>query len=378
MPVQIKKILFVVNIPSFFVSHRLPLAIAAKNSGFEVHVATANGSEVQIIEDNGLTHHIIPFDRSGQNLVADTTTFTKLIRLFRIIKPDLVHLVTIKPVIYGGIAARITGIKSLVAAVSGLGTVFIDSSFRGYFRRLLVLSMYRMAFKHKRLNVIFQNLEDKNMFLNENLIESKCARLIQGSGVRLSDYPHLPEPNSIPVVIMASRLLEDKGVFEFVQAAKILKTQGAEVIFRLVGDSDFDNETSVSKKTLSSWKDEGYIEIMGFCDDIAYQYANANIVCLPSYREGLPKSLVEAAACGRAVVTTDVAGCRDAIVNEVTGLLCPIRDPRGLAETIKILIDDPNKRKQMGIAGRHLAESIFSIEHIVDQHMDIYNELVDS
>lgn len=378
MPVKIKKILFVVNIPSFFVSHRLPLAIAAKNSGFEVHVATANGSEVQIIEDNGLTHHIIPFDRSGQNLVADITTFTKLIWLFRIIKPDLVHLVTIKPVIYGGIAARITGIKSLVAAVSGLGTVFIDSSFRGYLRRLLVLSMYRMAFKHKRLNVIFQNLEDKNMFLNENLLKSKCARLIQGSGVSLSDYPHLPEPNSIPVVIMASRLLEDKGVFEFVQAAKILKTQGTEVIFRLVGDSDFDNETSVSKKTLSSWKEEGYVEIMGFCDDIAYQYANANIVCLPSYREGLPKSLVEAAACGRAVVTTDVAGCRDAIVNEVTGLLCPIRDPHRLAETIKILIDDPNKRKQMGIAGRHLAKSIFSIEHIVDQHMDIYNELVDS
>jgi glycosyltransferase involved in cell wall biosynthesis len=373
---QVKTILFVVNIPSFFVSHRLPLAIAAKNAGFDVHVATAHGPEILKIKTEGLTHHIIPFDRSGQNLFTDIVTFIKLVKLFRITQPDLVHLVTIKPVIYGGIAARLTGIKSIVAAVSGLGTVFIDTSFYGYFRRLLVLNMYRMALKHNRLNVIFQNPEDRNMFLNENLLESSCTRLIQGSGVKLSDYPYLPEPTSTPVVIMASRLLIDKGVFEFVEAAKILKSQGVEVIFRLVGDSDYDNKTSVSKALLNNWKKDDFIELLGFREDIAYQYANAHIVCLPSYREGLPKSLVEAAACGRAVVTTDVAGCRDAIINEVTGLLCLKKDPHELAKAIKILIDDPNKRKQMGRAGRRLAESSFSIEQIISQHMDIYEELV--
>ena len=375
MATNLKSILFVVNSSSFFLSHRLALAVAAKNEGYTVHIATANGPDVSKIESEGLIHHQIPFERSGQNLFSDLITFISLIKLFRVVRPSLVHLVTIKPVIYGGIAARIVRIKSVVAAISGLGTVFIDSTYKGYLRRLLVFKLYRTALKHHCLAVIFQNVDDRNTFLKKNLLKKKSCHIIRGSGVKLSNYPYLPEPSSTPIVIMAARLLKDKGVLEFIESAKILKEQGIETTFRLVGESDLDNKTSVSQKFLKQCRAEDYVELLGFREDIADQYAKANIVCLPSYREGLPKSLVEAAACGRAVITTDVPGCRDAITPGITGLLCSVKDAKNLANTIKKLIDDPIMRQEMGKSGRELAEAEFAIEHIVKKHISIYDEL---
>lgn len=371
-----KSILFVVNTASFFLSHRLPIAVAAKNAGYEVHVATAGDCDVSKIEAAGLKHHEISFKRSGQNIFSDMINFFSLIKLFRNIKPAIIHLVTIKPVIYGGIAARIVRIKSVVAAISGLGTVFIDSSFQGRLRRLLVLKLYRVALNHPSLAVIFQNIDDQNTFLKLNLLRAESANIIRGSGVRIKDYPYIPEPDSIPIVVMASRLLKDKGVHEFVESAKILKRKGVEVIFRLIGESDPDNKTSVSEKFLQKCLSEGFVELLGYRQDIAEQYAKANIVCLPSYREGLPKSLVEAAACGRAVVTTDVAGCRDAITPDVTGLLCSVKDSKNLAIVIKKLIDNPTKRLNMGRAGRELAKAEFAIENIIKDHMNIYYKLL--
>jgi len=373
---NIKTLLFVVNTPWFFLSHRLPLAIAAKKAGFDVHVATTDGPEVSKITSEGFIHHVVPFNRSRQNLSSNIASFLSLIKIFMSVKPDLVHLVTIKPVIFGGIAARIAGIKSVIAAISGLGTVFIDNSLFGRFRRVVVMRLYKAAFKHRCLKVIFQNLEDSKIFLDNNLIPSQDVMIIRGSGVNLSDYPYLEEPNSLTTVVMASRLLWDKGVKEFVEAAKILKSQNIEIIFRLLGDSDPDNKTSIPEELIDQWKKEGIVEFLGYRDDIAYQYANAHIICLPSYREGLPKSLVEAAACGRSVVTTDVPGCRDAITPGLTGLLCLVKDSDSLAHAIKELANDPIKRQKMGKAGRHLAESEFAIEIIIEQHMEIYKKLV--
>lgn len=378
MSLNSNTILFVVNTTSFFLSHRLPLAIAAKNAGFKVHVATSDSSKASLIKAQGFVHHPIALKRSGQNILSDLATFISLVKLFKFINPTLVHLVTIKPVIYGCIAARIVRIKSVVAAISGLGTVFIDNSFRGFFRRLLVLKLYRSAFKHPNLAVIFQNKEDRDLFLVKNLIDNESCNIIRGSGVQISDYPYLPEPDNVPVVVMASRLLKDKGVIEFVESAKILKLAGTDVIFRLIGDPDPDNRSGVSESFLNQCHSEGFVELLGYREDIADQYANANIVCLPSYREGLPKSLIEAAACGRAVVTSDVAGCRDAIINNVTGLLCPVKDPKKLAFTIKKLVEDSNRRQEMGRAGRKLAEVEFAIEHIVKQHLNLYFKLTNS
>jgi glycosyltransferase involved in cell wall biosynthesis len=200
--------------------------------------------------------------------------------------------------------------------------------------------------------------------------------MIRGSGVNLADYPVFPEPEGKPVVAMAARFLRDKGVFEFVEAARLLRSRGVAVVMRLIGSPDPGNPTSATQSEVSGWSAEQVVELPGFRTDIAAQYGAANIVCLPSYREGLPKGLVEAAACGRAVVTTDVPGCRDAIEPDVTGVLVPAKNPVALADAIQALIESPERRAQMGKAGRELAEHAFAIENIVEQHMTIYQELL--
>jgi glycosyltransferase involved in cell wall biosynthesis len=371
-----KKILFVVNAPEFFLSHRLPLAVAAHAGGYEVHVATALGSDVEAIQARGFKHHVVPFVRCGQNPLQELRTFLQLYHLFRSLRPSLVHLITIKPVLYGGVAARLAGIGAVVAAVSGLGTVFLANSTIARLRRWLVTRMYSVAFKQNRLAVIFQNPDDRDILLSLGALQKSEARIIRGSGVALVDYPYLPEPEGKPVVVMASRLLRDKGVFEFVESARLLQQRGVNVEMRLIGSPDPGNPTSIAQLDLERWSQEGVVQLLGFRKDIAAQYAVANIVCLPSYREGLPKSLVEAAACGRAVVTTNVPGCRDSIMPDVTGVLVPAKNSDALADAIQKLIEYPELRQQMGAAGRKLAEEEFAIEKIVEQHMSIYTELL--
>ena len=339
-------------------------------------MAAAPGRAVELIEKNGFLYHEVAFARSGQNPFSEIKTIVCLASLFRKVKPDLVHLITIKPVLYGGIAARLAGVRAVVSAVSGLGTVFVADSVLARARRWLVSRMYCSAFRQKKLAVIFQNPDDRDALLGLGALNPDNAKMIRGSGVPLSVYAFVDEPMGRPVVVMAARLLKDKGVFEFVDAARLLRKRGVDLEMRLIGAPDPGNLTSVQQADLDQWAKEGVIRLLGYCDDIADQYAAANIVCLPSYREGLPKSLVEAAACGRAVVTTDVPGCRDAIDPDITGLLVPVRNAVALADAIQFLVENPEKRREMGNAGRQLAEREFAIEKIVEQHMNIYKELL--
>lgn len=372
-----KKILFVVNTLEFFLSHRLPLAIAAKQAGYEVHIAAASNDKAIKLQTYGFKYHMLPFSRSGQNPIYEIKTVVKLFNLFRRVKPDLVHLITIKPVLYGGIVARLSNIKAVVFAVSGLGTVFIaGSGLMPRVRRKLVTTLYAFAFLHKNMAVIFQNPDDRDKLLSLRTVDFLQTRMIRGSGVSLTSYSYLSEPDGKPVVVMAARLLRDKGVLEFVEAARLLKNRGLDIEMRLIGSPDIGNPTSVTLQELEEWERDGYIKLLGYREDISQQYAAANIVCLPSYREGLPKSLVEAAACGRAVITTDVPGCRDAIIANVTGILVPVRDAHALADAIQELLENPDKRLAMGTEGRKLAEANFSIENIVWQHMKIYEDLM--
>jgi glycosyltransferase involved in cell wall biosynthesis len=368
-----KKLLFVVNSPQFFLSHRLPVALAAKSNNYEVHVASAEGIGVELITSYGLLHHIVAFSRSGQNPIQEMKTLIQLIQLFKKIKPDLIHLITIKPVLYGGIAARLTSIKAVVAAISGLGTIYIASSFKARLRRWLVTCVYRVALSHSYSAVIFQNPEDRDNLLESGVVQKKQVRMIRGSGVSMNEYRYIAEPEGAPVVVMAARLLNDKGVCEYVEAARILRKFN--ISMRIIGSPDFGNPTSVTQEEIETWSKDGSVQLLGYCENIAEQYAAANIVCLPSYREGLPKCLAEAAACGRAVVTTNVPGCRDAITPD-TGVLVPVRDSIALADAILDLVQNPEKRKAMGKAGRELAEREFAIEKIVDEHMQIYNQLI--
>ncbi len=213
------------------------------------------------------------------------------------------------------------------------------------------------------------------MLISLGVLKEARTALIRGSGVNLSHYESSFENPGTPIVCMASRLLHDKGIVEYIDAARLLRAREIDATFQLIGDVDPGNPATVSFDELQLWKKEGVVQILGFRKDIANLFANAHIVTLPSYREGLPKVLVEAAACGRAVVTTDVPGCRDAIEPGETGLLVPVRDAEALAEALALLITDSTVRRKMGNAGRLLAEREFSIEKIVQQHLDIYRYL---
>ncbi|WP_054343303.1 glycosyltransferase family 4 protein [Neptunomonas antarctica] len=369
------KIIFVVNSLEFFISHRLPIAITARDCGYTVHIASMGSVEVEKIKNYGFVHHRVPFTRRGQNPFVEFRAFIYLYRLFKDVQPDLVHLITIKPVLYGGIAARMARIKSVVVAITGLGTVFIAQTKMAIIRRRLISLMYNLAIG-ETATVIFQNLDDRNILLKFCRLKLKQVRIIKGSGVDLDSYRLSPQHQGVPVVVMAARLLRDKGVFEFIEAARILRLRSVPLKMRLIGEIDQGNPTSVSESEMELWRKEGVVELIDYSKNIPHQYAAANIVCLPSYREGLPKGLVEAAACGRAVITTDVPGCCDAIVPGVTGILVPVRNATALADAIQDLIERPLKRKKMGEAGRKLAEQEFGIKKIVEQHMNIYKELL--
>lgn len=373
----VPRLLFLVNNPAFFLSHRLPIAQAARDSGYEVHVATMDGPSVPLILEQGFIHHVVPMSRSGSKPLEELGSLVAFWRLFRRLRPDLIHAVTIKPVLYGGIAARLAGVPAYVAAVSGLGFIFTRR--QGGFDplRLAATLLYKLALGHRNSRVIFQNVSDRQELRNAGAVQPGQAVIVRGSGVDLAVYAPKPEPEGAPIAIMAARLLTDKGVREFVEAARITAGHASGLRWVLVGAPDLGNPASITEAEFQQWQEEGAVICMGERDDIAELYQNAHIVVLPSYREGLPRSLVEAAACGRAVVTTDVPGCRDAIQPDVTGLLVPVRDARALADAVVQLAVDAPRRQAMGAAGRKLAEDAFDIERVVEAHLGIYAQLLD-
>lgn len=370
-----KILLFIVNDPAFFLSHRLAVAKGAQTKGYKVHVACMPGPAVAAIAAEGFEFHSLPLSRSGRNPLAELGLMFTIWKLLWRLKPDILHLVTIKPVLYGGVAARFAPVKGVVTAISGLGFVFLSRGLKALVTRKVVSTFYRLALGKRNLRSIFQNPDDRDLLLSMSGLNESKAVMIRGSGVNLSLYTAIPEPEGLPVVCLAARLLRDKGVEEFVEAAKILAARGVKARFQLIGDIDPGNPATVTRTQIDQWREDGVIELLGYRDDIATLFAAANIVTLPSYREGLPKVLVEAAACGRAVVTTDVPGCRDAIDPDITGFLVPVRDAHALANQLQVLIEDPALRSRMGMAGRELALRAFSIEKIVEQHLDVYGQL---
>lgn len=370
-----RRLLFVVNNPAFFLSHRLPLALGAQEAGFEVHVATMAGATVPQIVSHGLVHHIIPMSRSGMHPVEELQSIHALWKLLRRVKPDVMHAVTIKPVLYGGIAARLAGVPAYIAAISGLGFVFSKRDGGFDFLRSAATILYRLALGHPNSRVIFQNANDRDVLQEARVVRAGQVVLIRGSGVDLNEFKPAPEPEGPPVAIMAARLLRDKGVVEFVEAARLTAGHASGLRWLLVGSPDPGNPASISQAEFERWCEEGLVECLGERSDIAALYQRSHIAVLPSYREGLPRSLVEAAACGRAVVTTDVPGCRDAIEPNISGLLVPAHDARALADAVTRLASDPDMRRRMGEAGRQLAEREFNIDKIVEKHVDLYQEL---
>ncbi|MFT6349729.1 MAG: glycosyltransferase involved in cell wall biosynthesis [Psychromonas sp.] len=370
-----KKIAFVVNDSDYFISHRLFIGLALIDKGFDVYLI-APGKPPSTLIEKGFKFFSVDISRKGINPFFDLLTIFRLYILLKKIQPDLVHLVTIKPYLYGGIAARMSGVPSVISAVAGLGILFSGLGFKNKVLRFVLYPFYNFSFGHKNQTVIFQNTNDRDLLIRWGVLSFHKSALIRGAGAELKNYPFIDEPDGVPVISFAARLLKDKGVVEFVEASRILKNQGVGVRFWLIGEIDLGNSNSITKEQLDIWQKAGLVECFGYREDIANLFSQSNIVSLPSYYgEGLPKVLIEAAACGRAVITTDHPGCRDAIEPD-SGMLVPVRDSVALADAIQNLIESPVKRKAMGKAGRELAEREYSIEKIVDLHMQLYNELI--
>jgi len=350
-------VLLVVNDLPFFLSHRLPVALGARAAGYDVHIVTPDHPQRIEVEGRGLGFHPIPLTRGRVAPVSEVRTILALTHLYRRLKPDLVHHVTHKPVLYGSLAARLARVPAVVNAISGLGYTFIAEGRWADYRRRLILATYRIAFNHPRSRGIFQNAEDAALFRLASVISPAQVVVIPGSGVDLGSFTPEPEPSETPVVLLAARMLWDKGVGDFVAASRLLKARGSRHRAVLVGEPDPGNPRSIPAYQLQAWATEGVVEWWGYRQDMARVFARCHLCCLPSYREGVPRVLLEAAAAGRPIVTTDVPGCRDVVRHGENGLVVPPAHPERLADAIETLLADPGLRARMGGYSRALATS---------------------
>ncbi len=378
MPTDAPRLLYVVNIPRFFVSHRLPLALAALEAGFEAHVAAAghDRESVQQIIDSRLPFHPLPLRQHGLNPWAELKTLKALRKLYIELRPDLLHHVSVKPVLYGGLAARWTGQKAVVHAISGLGYVFAGRGMKAALLRRLTRPLFRLAMAGEGTRIIFQNPDDRQWFIQQALAAPEKTVLIRGSGVDEGYFrPQAESLTGLPVVLFAGRLLWQKGLGEFVEAARRLRGQAR---FRVVGYEEATSPLNVPTARLRAWHDEGLIEWCGKQTDMPRVYAESSIVCLPStYGEGVPKVLIEAAACSRACVTTDRPGCREIVKQGQNGLLVPPADIDALTAALRWLIENPQQRQQMGARGRQIALEGFTLRQVTAETLRLYRSLLD-
>lgn len=368
------RLLFLMNEALFFTTHRLPVALAAQKAGYEVHVAAPHeDGPVAVIRDAGFHYHDLPLKRGGRGLAGELRLLARCFQLIRRIKPDLVHHVAMKPVIFGGLASRLLGVRAVVHAITGMGFLFIRDDWPARVIRALIMPLYRYALGHPNARVIFQNPDDLGMFLARRLVRREITVMIKGCGVDMTTFAPAPAPDGPIVVMFPARILGDKGVHEFIHAARALKADGAQARFILVGRRDPANPTDVAEATIRGWEAEGVVEWWGFRSDMPQVLPRAHIVCMPSYREGLPRGLIEAAACGLPIVTADVPGCREVVRHGESGFLVPARDGPATAAAIEKLLNDAGLRRSMGQAARRLALDEFTVEAFVADTLATYD-----
>ncbi len=372
------KVLFFVTEDWYFRSHRLPVARAARDAGFEVVVATRVDTCRDTLTQEGFRLIPLQMRRRSKNPLRELAAILEIINIYRRERPDLVHHVALKPVLYGALAARFVGVPAAVNALAGLGYVFSSGQIRAKLLKLFVRAAFRVLLNRQNSVVLLQNPDDRQMLIESKTILPERTALIRGSGVDVQRFRPSPEPDDGPVTVtLVARMLRDKGILEFVEASKFLRQKGIHFRAVLVGTPDPDNPTSIPASQLEVWQTEGLIEWWGQNDDIPGVWAQSHIAVLPSaYGEGVPMSLIEAAACGRPIITTDMPGCREIVQHEQNGLLVPIKDSRALADAICRLIESPDLRRQMGQEGRKLVEEEFSESVVVAQTLNLYQSML--
>ncbi|WP_295458373.1 glycosyltransferase family 4 protein [uncultured Thiodictyon sp.] len=369
-----KRVAFFVTVDWYFCHHYLALAQAVRAAGYAVTVITDVAEHGEAIRAAGLDLIPLTVSRKGMNPWHEVQGILALMRILRKLKPDLLHNIAQKPVLYGTLAARLAGVPAVVNGVAGMGYLFTSQAARARLVRALVGRAYRALLAAPNVRVLVQNPDDQEQVRR---LTGVTPVLIPGSGVDMARFIPQPPPPGPAVVVLASRMLWDKGVGEFVGAARLLKGQGNLARFVLVGKPDPGNPASVREEQLRDWQQEGCIEWWGYRADMPAVLAATHIACLPSYyREGLPKFLIEAAAAGLPLVTTDATGCREAVEPARNGLLVPPRDVPALAQALDRLIADGESRRRFGARSREIAEQRFDATRIHAATLAVYQELL--
>ena len=377
MSLQKPKLLFLVSEDWYFVSHRLPLAVAAMNAGFDVAVATRVRDAGETIKTAGIRLIPMAFNRSGINPLEALKTLSYLRALYRSESPDIVHHVALKPIIYGSIAATAAGIHNRVNALMGLGYVFGSGDLKARLLRAPTKMLLGFALKSPHTRVIVQNSDDLKLLVSGGLARARDMRLVRGSGVDPSQFtPSDATGTGPPVVVLPARMLRDKGVLEFVEAARLLKARNVAARFVLCGVPDPYNPASLTEGDLAELTADGSVEYWGWQKDMMAVWKAAQIVCLPSYHEGLPKALLEAAACSLPLVATDVPGCREIVRRDVNGWLVSKGDSFALAVALEEAIARKDLRVRYGAQSRALVEREFSLQSVIEATLAVYRELL--
>ena len=373
-----KKLFIVVNQDFFFLSHRLPIGLAAKEAGYDVTIISEDTGVSYKIREAGLKTINLPINKTGTNIKEEFVTFLFLYKLFRREKPDIVHLVGLKTMLWGSIACRLTRVNAIISTVCGLGILF-DEIHANSFMSQSILKVLRLTHHNKdNTKIIFQNNDDKEIFLKAKVMKEEQCAFTNGSGINLQNYDYSLEPvGSCIKIIFTARMLKDKGTLVLIDAAKKLESEyKGKVQFLLCGGLD-SNPNGITKEVLERLCDGEYIQWLGYRNDVLDLLKQSHIMAFPSwYREGLPKSVIEAEAIGRPVVTTDSVGCRDTVIDGKNGFIIPIKDSDALANALKKLIDNPELRQTMGKNAREFAANRFNIKDVVQIHLDLYNSIL--
>lgn len=368
-------VLFVVTEDWYFMSHRYGLACRARDAGYRVAVATRVANHGDAIRAAGFALHPLPLVRALAHPLTDLRAMVALARVLRSVAPDLVHLVSLKPILLGGLLLALAprGAQTLLA-FTGLGYIFSSGARLARCLRPLVLRLIRCIARRAAWTIV-QNADDRALLEQAGVLPPGRVSVIAGSGLALADYPLAPLPaGNRPLVLLPARVLRDKGVSEFVAAATLVRARRPAVRWVIVGAHDRDNPGAIAFAQLEAWLAAGAIEWWGHRDDMPAVYRQASVVCLPSYREGLPKALLEAAATGRPLVATDVPGCREVCIDGVTGLCVPPRDVPALAAALLRMLDEPDLAARCAQAAHAHVARHFSIEAIAGATLDLYAE----
>lgn len=370
------RLLFLVSEDWYFVSHRAHLAAAAQAEGFEVLVACRVGRHGQCIEAAG--HRLLPITvpRGGSAPWRDMQSVRRLVALYREHQPDIVHHVALKNMLLGTLAANFARVPAVVNALTGFGHLSDVGGVKGKLGRRVVQGLFRCLRSTIPSRLIVQNAEDRDEMIATGAALPHQVALIRGAGVCTATFQPGPIPAGPPIVMLAARMLWSKGIGEFVAAAQSLKAGGCQARFVLVGRVDAENPLHIPRAQLVQWCDQGAIEWWDQSDKMPEILTQATMVCLPSYAEGLPKVLLEAAACGKPLVATDVRGCREVCREGVSGLLVPAKESAPLAAAISQLLANSEQRQRMGVASRQIAVEEFASAYIARQTLDVYRDVL--